>query len=163
MLHASRDWQRNKWWLFDRVVESPHRTSFFVRRDINQTSEGDNLKEEAKYWYALSLRSLHCPSDANHGHRYNGRPTDPPLAFPTPMEEACDIIERVVNEEMRKRRRYPLEWAGYPVKGGEEPVLWRANVAASNCYEGAKESVGFHSDQLTYLGPYPTIASLSLG
>jgi len=25
------------------------------------------------------------------------------------------------------------------------------------------ESVGFHSDQLTYLGPYPTIASLSLG
>ena len=79
------------------------------------------------------------------------------------MEEACEIIERVVNEEMRKRKRYPLEWGGYPVEKGEEPVLWRANVAASNCYEGAKESVGFHTDQLTYLGPYPTIASLSLG
>ena len=79
------------------------------------------------------------------------------------MEEACEIIERVVNEEMRKRHRFPLEWGGYPVKDGEEPVLWRANVAASNCYEGAKESVGFHSDQVTYLGPYPTIASLSLG
>ncbi|PIL24143.1 hypothetical protein GSI_13896 [Ganoderma sinense ZZ0214-1] len=144
MLHASRDWNRNKWWLFDRVVESPHRTSFFVRRDISQAGEGSDLKEEAKYWY-------------------NGRPTDPPLTFPSPMEEACEIIERVVNEEMRKRKRYPLEWAGYPVKDGEEPVLWRANVAASNCYEGAKESVGFHSDQLTYLGPYPTIASLSLG
>ena len=64
---------------------------------------------------------------------------------------------------MRKRKRYPLEWGGYPVEKGEEPVLWRANVAASNCYEGAKESVGFHTDQLTYLGPYPTIASLSLG
>ena len=79
------------------------------------------------------------------------------------MEEACQIIERVVNEEMRKRERFPLEWGGYPVEDGEEPVLWCANVAASNCYEGAKESVGFHSDQVTYLGPYPTIASLSLG
>lgn len=36
-------------------------------------------------------------------------------------------------------------------------------MAASNCYEGTKEGVGFHSDALTYLGPYPTIASLSLG
>ncbi|KAI0748283.1 hypothetical protein C8Q80DRAFT_1171010 [Daedaleopsis nitida] len=141
MLHASRDWKRNKWWLFDRVVESPHRTSFFVRRDDTQ---GGDMKEAAQYWY-------------------NGRPTDPPPTFPPPMEEACEIIERVVNEEMRKRRRFPLEWDGYPVKDGEQPVLWRANVAASNCYEGAKESVGFHSDQVTYLGPYPTIASLSLG
>jgi hypothetical protein len=33
MIHAARDWQRNKWWLFDRVVESPHRTAFFARRD----------------------------------------------------------------------------------------------------------------------------------
>jgi len=75
------------------------------------------------------------------------------------MEEACEIIERIVNSEMRKRKRYPLEWAGT----GTEGQIWRANVAASNCYEGGKESVGFHSDQMTYLGPYPTIASLSLG
>lgn len=75
------------------------------------------------------------------------------------MEEACTIIERVVNDEIKKRDRFPLEWAGT----GPEGQVWRANVAASNCYEGGKESVGFHSDQLTYLGPYPTIASLSLG
>ncbi|RPD80233.1 hypothetical protein L226DRAFT_530405 [Lentinus tigrinus ALCF2SS1-7] len=141
MLHLSRNWKRNKWWLFDRVVESPHRTSFYVRRDAY---ENKDMHEAAQYWY-------------------NGRPTDPPAPFPEPMEEACKIIERVVNEEMRRRERFPLEWGGYPVKDGEEPELWRANVAASNCYEGAKESVGFHSDQLTYLGPYPTIASLSLG
>lgn len=67
---------------------------------------------------------------------------------------------------MRKRKRYPLEWAGESSENDDttaEPVIWRANVAAANCYEGAKESVGTHSDQLTYLGPYPTIASLSLG
>ena len=75
------------------------------------------------------------------------------------MEAACEYVEKVVNEEMSKRDRFPLEWAGH--KPGDQ--LWYANVAATNCYEGRKESVGFHSDQLTYLGPYPTIASLSLG
>ena len=92
-------------------------------------------------------------------NRYNGRNVSPPPVFPPVMEEACEIIERVVNAEMRKRKRYPLEWAGTCAEG----QIWRANVAACNCYEGGKESVGFHSDQMTYLGPYPTIASLSLG
>lgn len=91
--------------------------------------------------------------------RYNGRMTEPPATFSPEMEEACKIIENVVNEQMRKRKTtFSREWAG---KGRD--LLWRANVAASNCYQGGKESVGFHSDQLTYLGPYPTIASLSLG
>ncbi|EIN07726.1 hypothetical protein PUNSTDRAFT_88376 [Punctularia strigosozonata HHB-11173 SS5] len=75
------------------------------------------------------------------------------------MEAACRIVEAVVNEQMRKRPRLPFEWGGASPDG----PLWRANVAASNCYEGAQSSVGLHSDQLTYLGPYPTIASLSLG
>ena len=94
--------------------------------------------------------------------RYNGRKTDPPNPFPPEMEAACVYIEKVVNEELSKRQRYPLEYGGNEGEG-TEGYTWRANVAASNCYEGAKESVGFHSDQLTYLGPYPTIASLSLG
>lgn len=91
--------------------------------------------------------------------RYNGRVTDPPPQFPKEMEDACQFIEKVVNDEIRKRPRFRLEWDG----GAEGNPTWRANVAASNCYRGGKESVGFHSDQLTYLGPYPTIASLSLG
>jgi len=85
--------------------------------------------------------------------------TDPPLQFPSDMEDACQFIENVVNDEMRKRHRYRLEWDG----GAKGNLNWRANVAASNCYQGGKETVGFHSDQLTYLGPYSTIASLSLG
>lgn len=136
MVDLSPSWKRNRWWLFDRVVESPHRTSFFVRKQ----GEDNSWHEAAQYWY-------------------NGRPTDPPEEFPALMEEACQYIEDTVNKEMLKRERFPLEWAGH--EPGEK--LWHANVAASNCYEGAKESVGPHSDQLTYLGPYPTIASLSLG
>ncbi|KIM57620.1 hypothetical protein SCLCIDRAFT_130065 [Scleroderma citrinum Foug A] len=139
MLDLSRSWSRNRWWLFDRVVESPHRTSFFVRE---YTTDG-SWHEAAQYWQAM----------------YNGRKTDPPDVFPEVMEAACEYVEKVVNEEMSKRDRFPLEWAGH--KPGDQ--LWHANVAAANCYEGRKESVGFHSDQLTYLGPYPTIASLSLG
>ncbi|KAI6019682.1 hypothetical protein F5J12DRAFT_812499 [Pisolithus orientalis] len=129
MVDLSQSWKRNRWWLFDRVVESPHRTSFFVRKQ----SEGHSWHEAAQYWY-------------------NGRPTDPPDAFPDLMEEACHYIENIVNEDMLKRGRLPLEWAGH--QPGEK--LWHANVAAAKL-------VGPHSDQLTYLGPYPTIASLSLG
>ncbi|KAL6305386.1 hypothetical protein BKA93DRAFT_731412 [Sparassis latifolia] len=145
MMNESRDWKRNKWWLFDRVVESPHRTSFYARGPASGTESSD-LQEAAQYWY-------------------NGRPTAPPSAFPPAMEEACEIIERVVNGEMGRRKRFPLEWGGAPpdIDNPAEVILWRANVAAANRYEGTKESVGFHSDQLTNLGPYPTIASLSLG
>ncbi|PFH50073.1 hypothetical protein AMATHDRAFT_75828 [Amanita thiersii Skay4041] len=138
MIHASRHWQRNKWWLFDRVVESPHRTSFFARK-TDGIDDDETWQEAARYWY-------------------NGRMTSAPVRFPPEMEEACHIIEKIVNEEMKKRKPYSLEW-----RDQGKDFVWKANVAASNCYEGGKESVGYHSDQLTYLGPYPTIASLSLG
>ncbi|RDB21303.1 Alpha-ketoglutarate-dependent dioxygenase alkB 3 [Hypsizygus marmoreus] len=138
MLRASEGWQRNKWWLFDRLVESPHRTAFFARKDDGVDSN-ESWQQAAQFWY-------------------NGRMTEAPDQFPTAMEEACIIVESIVNQELKHRNRFPLEWAGDDVD-----QTWRANVAASNCYEGSKEAVGFHSDQMTYLGPYPTIASLSLG
>ncbi|KAG6854922.1 hypothetical protein C0991_009745 [Blastosporella zonata] len=128
MIDSSRSWSRNKWWLVDRMVESPHRTAFFARKD------SEAMQEAAQHWY-------------------NGRMTETPALFPPAMEEACEIVERIVNEQLKSRSHFPLEW---------DAGSWRANVAASNCYNGSKESVGFHSDQLTYLGPYPTIASLSL-
>ena len=40
---------------------------------------------------------------------------------------------------------------------------WQPNCAFVNCYNGGQESVGYHSDQLTYLGPRAVIASISLG
>ena len=104
--------------------------------------------------------------------RYNGRQTGPPRAFSPLLEEALQHVEKAVRREMAKRKQFPLEWAG-----GE----WSANVCAANCYRGSKEGVGAHSDQLTCgflktnitsvyinvllsdLGPYPTIASVSLG
>lgn len=49
MVDLSRSWKRNKWWLFDRVVESPHRTSFFIRR-TNGVDNNELWQEAAQYW-----------------------------------------------------------------------------------------------------------------
>jgi 2OG-Fe(II) oxygenase superfamily len=95
--------------------------------------------------------------------RYAGRQGEETKQFPSAMEEACKIVEKTVNAEMCKRKRFPLEWGGDPGDPNGQGLTWRANFAAANCYEGAKETVGFHSDRLTSIGPYPTIASLSLG
>ena len=63
LLEASKKWQRNKWWLFDRIVESSHRTSFYARL------EGDGLvdqrgstewQEAARFWcVCLYLTAIH--------------------------------------------------------------------------------------------------------
>ena len=45
----------------------------------------------------------------------------------------------------------------------QSPDDWVPNAAFANCYNGGGESVGYHSDQLTYLGPRAVIGSLSLG
>jgi hypothetical protein len=45
----------------------------------------------------------------------------------------------------------------------QSPDPWKPNAACVNCYSSAAESVGYHSDQLTYLGPRAVIGSISLG
>jgi hypothetical protein len=39
MLHEARDWPRNKWWLVDRLVESPHRSSLYTRHPVQGMEE----------------------------------------------------------------------------------------------------------------------------
>ena len=51
MLDLSQDWSRNKWWLFDRLVESPHKTSFFIRRyPTASETESVEMDEAAQFW-----------------------------------------------------------------------------------------------------------------
>lgn len=126
MLAESKAWERNRWYLADRHVESPHTTAFY-----STDPEADSV-----HWYM---------GRKDHKEIPNG--------FLPEMEEARQIIEAFVNTHLGERQRYGLEYDG----------PWRANVAAANCYKGRAETVGAHADQLTYLGPYPTIASLSLG
>lgn len=71
------------------------------------------------------------------------------------------LVQKAVNLEIRKRiqTKYP---GGTKLKY-QSPHLWQPNAAFVNCYNGPAESVGWHSDQLTYLGPRAIIGSLSLG
>lgn len=53
MLDASIKWKRNKWWIADRVVESQHLTSFYVRK-TNGLDKDESWQETAQYWCAIS-------------------------------------------------------------------------------------------------------------
>ena len=57
MLNEAERWDRNRFWLFERAVESPHKNSFYVR-DMSAVTgySQDNIsnlewKEAAHYWY----------------------------------------------------------------------------------------------------------------
>jgi hypothetical protein len=67
MLREASHWSRNKWcvtaaymdlttkpclrWLFDRLVESPHRTSFYARSAVD--IEDEEVQEAARYWFVI--------------------------------------------------------------------------------------------------------------
>ena len=77
------------------------------------------------------------------------------------MRQASSKVEDAVNAEIAKRIEdfYP----GAKKLRYQSPNRWYPNAAFVNCYAGGSESVGYHSDQLTYLGPRAVIGSLSLG
>ncbi|WVQ73680.1 hypothetical protein IAR50_003260 [Cryptococcus sp. DSM 104548] len=126
------------------------------------------MMEESEQWdvnrFYIAGRAMKSPHTTgfyakreggygNGRYFYSGMEQGPAKIYPPILEEAASLVEDIVNKHLEGRRRYPLEWAG----------KWKANVCGANRYDGAKSSVGWHADQLTYLGPYTTIASLSLG
>lgn len=84
---------------------------------------------------------------------YNGQQIENIRQFTSEMSQAHKIIESCTRDWLKGRARLH----------GPNMSNWRANVAFANLYDGRDSAVGYHSDQLTYLGPLPTIASLSLG
>jgi hypothetical protein len=77
------------------------------------------------------------------------------------MRKVSPKVQEAVNSEIatRIKTQYPN---GKKLKC-QSPDPWRPNAAFVNCYNGGAESVGYHSDQLTYLGPRAVIGSISLG
>ncbi|KAK0252239.1 hypothetical protein B0A54_16075 [Friedmanniomyces endolithicus] len=122
--------------LFDRTVESPHSMRFYV------DSVDEAQEQKTKYVYNGSYIA--------------------DVAQTTPeMLKVSALVRAVVNEEIqhRTRRFHPN---GQKLKF-QSPEEWQPNASFVNSYDGPKESVGYHSDQLTYLGPRAVIGSLSLG
>ena len=136
LLEESPTYSQEKFQLFDRVVESPHTYCFYV------DDEREANKQMTQYVYNGS------------------RVSDVRGSLPQ-MRRVSKVVQRAVNEEIKKRIR-----SHYP--NGEKlrfqsPRKWTPNTSFVNCYDGGKENVGYHSDQLTYLGPRPVIGSISLG
>ncbi|KAI8054332.1 hypothetical protein BDF22DRAFT_678581 [Syncephalis plumigaleata] len=158
MLTISKGWKRNRRWLFDREIVSPHTSSFFVHpegswtRKPQQTTDTSNTSDtvENAGMLVAQREEQHWDQAWNYysGQRSTNAPTFSPL-----MIKAAELVRQIVNDRISKRERHPYE----------SKETWFPSVAASNCYASAKESVDWHSDTLTYLGPMPTIASLSLG
>ncbi|GKT48668.1 DNA oxidative demethylase ALKBH2 [Colletotrichum spaethianum] len=122
--------------LFDNVVASPHTSSFYVESyDEIQRQKTDYLYNGAKL------------SDV--------RRITPQLIKVKPR------VAEAVNREIQTRITtcYP----GGKKLRFQSPKLWAPNSAFVNCYDGPQENVGWHSDQLTYLGPRAVIGSISLG
>ena len=50
LVDKSVHWIPNKWWLFDKLVQSPHKTTFLVRND----PDSEIWKESAQLWLVFS-------------------------------------------------------------------------------------------------------------
>lgn len=123
--------------LFDNVVQSPHTACFYV----NSLAEAEEQKS---------------------GYLYNGSTLSDVREILPIMRQVSALVNQAVNSEIEKRIQghYP---EGKKLKHQPRPGSWKPNAAFVNCYDGPQQSVGWHTDQLTYLGPHPTIGSLSLG
>ncbi|KAJ5491377.1 hypothetical protein N7539_002944 [Penicillium diatomitis] len=136
LLQESKYFSRYEFQLFNRTVKSPHTGSLYV-------STPEEYRQHA--------------TEYRHGGTYQSN-----IRQATPELRAVSCkVQNAVNEAIRNRIRdfYPN---GQKLKY-QSPKEWKPNAAFVNCYDGPAENVGFHSDDLTYLGPRATIGSLSLG
>ncbi|KAI4602907.1 hypothetical protein KJ359_008127 [Pestalotiopsis sp. 9143b] len=136
MLEESKSFEKITFKLFDNVVQSPHTSTFYV-----ETDEELNIQK--------------------HEYFYNGARLTDVRKITTQLLRVKPLVQESVNQEIEKRIKtvYPR---GEKLKF-QSPDTWKPNAAFVNCYAGPQENVGYHSDQLTYLGPRAVIGSLSLG
>ena len=136
LLEEAHTFGRQSFKLFDNVVQSPHSACFYVDSSEEQT------KQKTEYIY-------------NGSYLEDIRQITPQMRAVSPKVHAA------VNDEVAKRieHYYP---EGKKLKY-QSPDPWIPNAAFVNCYQGGAESVGYHTDQLTYLGPRAVIGSISLG
>jgi hypothetical protein len=159
LLEESKTFEKITFKLFDNVVSSPHTSSFYVE----SYDELNSQKQEYVYNGATLTVSFEPSRIPGHNHGVllltfclkDVRKITPQLA------QVKGLVQEAVNREIQERikTRYPN---GRKLKY-QSPRPWIPNAAFVNCYAGPQESVGWHSDQLTYLGPRAIIGSLSLG
>ena len=136
LLEEAPTFRRQTFKIFDTAVESPHSACFYV----NSLKERETQRTE---------------------YLYNGSFLEDIRQITPQMRAVSSKVEVAVNDEIahRIKNHYPN---GKKLKH-QSPNRWIPNAAFVNQYKGGAENVGYHSDQLTYLGPRAVIGSLSLG
>ncbi|CAL8581722.1 hypothetical protein XPA_007408 [Xanthoria parietina] len=136
LLEEAPSFERQTFKMFDNVVQSPHSACFYV----------ENLQERERQ---------------QTEYLYNGSFLTDIRQITPQMRKVSGPVQTAVNDEVARRiqQHYP---GGRKLKY-QSPKDWIPNAAFVNCYKGGSESVGYHCDQLTYLGPRAIIGSLSLG
>ncbi|KAF8541247.1 hypothetical protein BDD12DRAFT_829881 [Trichophaea hybrida] len=94
-------------------------------------------------------------SEEGQYHSYQSRPLET-RAFTPSMVAVTEMVEDAVRAAIARRYPGKRPW-------GLSKEKWQTNAALVNRYEGAKQAVGWHTDEVTYLGPMSVIAGLSLG
>ncbi|EXJ87743.1 hypothetical protein A1O1_04669 [Capronia coronata CBS 617.96] len=122
--------------LFDNVVKSPHTACFYVE------SLAELQRQRSEYYY-------------------NGNDLGDIRQILPVMRQVSDLVRDAVNTEIAIRIRDFNPGANKLQYQSSKP--WQPNAAFVNCYDGGAQHVGYHSDQLSYLGPRAVIGSLSLG
>ncbi|KAH9221437.1 hypothetical protein DL95DRAFT_432803 [Leptodontidium sp. 2 PMI_412] len=135
LLLEAETFERSTFKLFDNVVQSPHTACFYVE------SVEEMRVQKTEYIY-------------NGGRLDDVRQLTPRMLSVSPKVTAAvnaSILHRQKSNPNSQKLKH------------QSPRPWKPNAAFVNCYNGPTESVGFHSDQLTYLGPRAVIGSISLG
>ncbi|RKU46815.1 hypothetical protein DL546_007645 [Coniochaeta pulveracea] len=135
LLVESETFSSSTFKLFDNIVTSPHSSCFFVSSDLSASS----IKAD---------------------YLYNGSTLTDVRPLTSHLEIVKPLVQEAVNAEIQKR--IASKYGGKKLRH-QSTHEWHPNAAFVNRYAGGKESVGWHSDQLTYLGPRAVIGSLSLG
>lgn len=135
LLEEAPAFRRDAFQLFDRAVESPHTMGFYVDTPQEIKQQKDQYAYNGSY-----ISQVH-----------QSRPE---------MLKASVLVRQAVNKEIERRTRDFNRGKKLKFQSPEE---WRPNTSFVNCYDGGKETVGYHTDELTYLGPRAVIGSLSLG
>ena len=110
---------------------------------------------------ALTKDAFVLNTRTHEGYRYNGSRLSDIRTVTPHMARVKPLVEVAVNRAIQQR--IATHYPGGRKLRYQNPKPWRPNAAFVNCYNGGHESVGWHSDQMTYLGPRAVIGSVSLG
>ena len=137
-------WGQDEWWIAGEARKAPRLTAVYEMP----------VEEDAKA-EALRMAGLDDEED-EEDDADGGSERVPPPGMRVAAERASTAVTHAL-------RHVPSHHLPDDVKAAGDAYRWAPTYAVCNLYRDGSDRVGPHADQLTTLGPTPTIAGLSLG